>query len=473
MRRLLLAGVLALVGFEAEAQQADTHAIVGARVITVSGPVYERATVVMRDGLITAVGPDVAAPPGARVIDGKGLVVTPGLVDGLSSIGLPGPARGAAGSGTSGAGAAAAPSSPPLAPQALALDRVKVADVAKARDGGVTTALVIPREGVLPGQSVLLNLAGDKPEAMVLREPAALHLHLASLARQYPGSLMGTLAYARQALYDAARAREVWAAWEKAPRGQKRPRYDPALAPWQQVLAGKLPLVVTCTLENDVRRALALADEFKLQVVLAGRTARLPLGRAPEGSPRAAPRQRQLRPAAGREHLRGLRRGAGAAPDPGRGAQPRRAREGGRAVRARLGLGARLRRGHPQGRSRRASRPTRRCVRRRSARPRCSRSKAPPAASSPASSRTWSPGPASPSRRTRSRATYSWTGSSTRSKKKTRRTPASARRAPAPRPAARPRRARRPTRTRRCRRCRSRHRPSRPARPLRSRVPRS
>jgi len=268
MRRLLLVVALALTPFPAGAQQADTHAIVGARVITVSGPVYERATLVMKDGLIAAVGPDVTPPPGARVIDGKGLVVTPGLVDGLSSIGLPAPARGGASGGGSGSGGAASPS--PLTPLALALDRVKVADVAKARDSGITTAVVIPKEGVLPGQSVLLNLAGDRPEAMVLREPFALHLHMASATRQYPGSLMGTMAYTRQALLDAARGRDAWAAWEKAPRGQKRPRYDPALAPWQQVLAGKLPLVVTCTLENDVRRALALADEFKIRVVLAG-----------------------------------------------------------------------------------------------------------------------------------------------------------------------------------------------------------
>jgi len=157
-----------------------------------------------------------------------------------------------------------------LAPQSLALDRVRAADVTKARDGGVTTALVIAKEGVLPGQSAILNLSGDKPEAMVLRQPAALHLHMASLARQYPGSLMGTMAYVRQALVDAGRARDAWAAWEKSPRGQKRPRFDAALVPWQQALAGKLPLVVTCNAENDVRRALALADEFGVRVVLAG-----------------------------------------------------------------------------------------------------------------------------------------------------------------------------------------------------------
>ena len=268
MRRLPLLATLALAPFPAQAQQADTHAIVGARVITVSGPAYEQATIVMRDGLITAVGPDVTPPAGARVIDGKGLVVTPGLIDGLSAIGLPAAARPAAGAATGAAPANAAQS--PLAPQALALDRVRAGEVSKARSGGITTALVIPREGVLPGESVILNLAGDRPEAMVLRQPAALHLHLTQASRQYPGSLMGTMAYTRQALLDAARARDAWAAWEKAPRGQKRPRYDASLGPWQQVLAGRLPLVVTCTLENDVRRAFSLADEFGIRVVLAG-----------------------------------------------------------------------------------------------------------------------------------------------------------------------------------------------------------
>jgi imidazolonepropionase-like amidohydrolase len=105
---------------------------------------------------------------------------------------------------------------------------------------------------------------------MVLRQPAALHLHMARATRQYPGSLMGTMAYVRQALHDAARARDAWAAWEKSPRGHKRPRYDANLGPWQQLLAGRLPLVVTCSLENDVRRALSLADEFGLKLVLAG-----------------------------------------------------------------------------------------------------------------------------------------------------------------------------------------------------------
>ena len=247
----------------APAAKADVYALVGARVITVSGPAYDDATLVMRDGLIEAVGANAAVPPDARVIPARGLVLTPGLIDAFSGTGLP-----AASPRPAGGSPAPAPS--PLAPQAMALDKVRVADLLKARDTGVTTVLVIPREGVLPGQSVILNLAGDKPEAMALKQPAALHLHMSTLSRQYPGSLMGTVAYARQSLADAIRYRDEWAAYERSPAGKKRPRYDSALAAWQDVLAGRQTLVVTAFRENDVRRALALGDEFKIKVAVAG-----------------------------------------------------------------------------------------------------------------------------------------------------------------------------------------------------------
>jgi imidazolonepropionase-like amidohydrolase len=258
---LLLAALSSPRGYAA---RGEVYALVGGRVFPVSGPVIEKGTVVIRDGLIEAVGANVAPPVGARVIDVKGQAVTPGLVDGFGGIGLPAPRPGG--------GGVPSPAPNPLAPQTLALDRVRLADALKARDSGITTALVIPREGVLPGQSVLLNLGGEKLEGMVLRQPAALHLHMATLSRTYPGSLMGTVAYARQALYDAARYREEWKAYESAPRGRKRPAYDPTLQAWQDVLAGKELLVVTATRENDVRRALALADEFKVRVAVADAT---------------------------------------------------------------------------------------------------------------------------------------------------------------------------------------------------------
>jgi imidazolonepropionase-like amidohydrolase len=263
--RPILAGLVlaVLVSPPGQASRGEIYALVGGRVFPVTGPVLEKGTVVLRDGLVDAVGASVVVPVGARVIDVTGLTVTPGLVDGFGAIGLPAARPAPAG------GPAPSPAANPLAPQALALDRVRLSEAVKARDSGITTALVIPREGVLPGQSVLLNLGGEKLEAMVLRQPAALHLHLTSLPRTYPGSLMGTVAYARQALYDAARYREEWKAYEGAARGHKRPAYDAALQAWQEVLAGKELLIVTASRENDVQRALALADEFKVRVAVA------------------------------------------------------------------------------------------------------------------------------------------------------------------------------------------------------------
>src|SRR5271157_5201751 len=80
----------------AAAQEPSAVAVRNARIVTVSGPVIEKGTVVLRHGLIEAVGADVPVPPDAMVVDGEGLTVYPGLIDGLSTWGMPGAAPAAA-----------------------------------------------------------------------------------------------------------------------------------------------------------------------------------------------------------------------------------------------------------------------------------------------------------------------------------------------------------------------------------------
>jgi imidazolonepropionase-like amidohydrolase len=264
---LVVATLLAGFAPRALAAKVDVYALVGARIITVSGQAIPSGTLVLRDGVIEAVGAQVTVPPDARIIDAKGWTLTPGLIDAFGGLGLPvqrPPALAVA------AGAPPVPARPPLEPQATAIDRVRVPDALRARDQGVTTALVVPREGVLAGRSVLLNLNGGRPEQMALKQPAAMHLHMATTPRGYPSALMGTMAHARQQLIDARTYREAWSLYERSPLGRKRPRFDAALAAWQEVLEGKLPLVVTAPRENDIRRALALADEFRVRVAVAG-----------------------------------------------------------------------------------------------------------------------------------------------------------------------------------------------------------
>ncbi|HEX7697120.1 MAG TPA: hypothetical protein VF394_06965, partial [Candidatus Acidoferrum sp.] len=70
----------------------------GAKVVPVSGPPVENATIVISRGLITAIGKDVTIPPEAWVIEGKGLTVYPGLIDSFTDVGIP-PAPPASGEG--------------------------------------------------------------------------------------------------------------------------------------------------------------------------------------------------------------------------------------------------------------------------------------------------------------------------------------------------------------------------------------
>src|SRR5262245_36462215 len=87
---LLLCGllILAVSGHAQPTPAPPVFAIVGAKIEIGDGSVIEKGTVVLRDGVIAAVGADVKAPPEAEVIKGDGLVVYPGFVDAYSARGL-------------------------------------------------------------------------------------------------------------------------------------------------------------------------------------------------------------------------------------------------------------------------------------------------------------------------------------------------------------------------------------------------
>src|SRR5258708_3765376 len=117
---LCLTAVLALSfappSIHAQGGEPQYFAIRGAKVVPVSGPPVENATVIISRGLITAVGKDVAIPPEAWVIEGKGLIVYPGLVDSFTDVGIPAaaPASGEGGPPRPQEGAPR-PEDPPLA----------------------------------------------------------------------------------------------------------------------------------------------------------------------------------------------------------------------------------------------------------------------------------------------------------------------------------------------------------------------
>ncbi|HEV8357545.1 MAG TPA: amidohydrolase family protein [Gemmatimonadales bacterium] len=261
------------------AAQSDTWALTNARIQTVTRGVIEKGTILIRKGLIEAVGPAVAVPPDARVLDLAGKTVSPGLLDLTSSLGLPSPPTaggvGAGGFGAPDAGAvppAAGGTRPGLQPQREVAGELKVApaDVRPLRDAGITAVLVAPSRGLFRGLSALVPLRDSVEAADILRTPVALHIGYQGVQGDYPGTLLGVIAYQRQAFYDAQRQGLLLDRYRTNPRGMPRPPNDAALDALVPVVRGQLPAFIEANNENEIRRAVRLTKEFGLKAAIVG-----------------------------------------------------------------------------------------------------------------------------------------------------------------------------------------------------------
>jgi len=244
----------------------NVWAITGARIVTMAGPPVEGGTVVIRDGLVEAVGRSVAVPADAEVVDGAGLTVAPGFIDACSEALLKLPDRPAPPTG----GAPATDEQRGLTPDRHAWEYAILgkATLAKHHAVGITAALAVPGAGLLPGQASLLALSSeDRLQAILLRDAALVVTF--SPGAGYPNSLMGVMAFLRQELLDAAHYGAHAARWAADPRGVPRPTFDRRRELLARAAAGSLPVVFICRNQHDIRRALSLRDEFHLTAVVA------------------------------------------------------------------------------------------------------------------------------------------------------------------------------------------------------------
>ncbi len=256
--------------------QVGSYAITNAKIVTVSGAVIENGTVVIRNGLIESVGAGVKAPSDAKIFDGKGMTVYPGLFDADTSLGIPSQPAGAPGGGGQRGQTAGDDSNSNYAdglrPETMAASKLKAGDsqISAHRNAGFTTALTVDNSGIFNGQSAVINLAGDSVSEMIIRSPFAQHVTFTTLRGSYPGSLLGTFAALRQMFLDAKRHDELLKMYAKDPRGMKRPGADASLEALIPVVNGEQPVVFTANTEREIIRALDLAKEFKLKALISG-----------------------------------------------------------------------------------------------------------------------------------------------------------------------------------------------------------
>jgi imidazolonepropionase-like amidohydrolase len=270
-------------GLLALSANAQSYAITNARIVTVSGPTIERGTVVVRDGLIAAVGADIKAPSDAQVFDGNGLTVYPGFVDALTNVGMQTsrPAASTPGVGAAAAAAAAAQQASAqtnsnypagLRPELAAADDLRGGDAQfeTNRNAGFTTVVTVGRTGIFNGRSAIIDLAGETVSRMIVKEPFAEHVSFSTIPGQYPGSLLGTFSALRQMFLDAQRLQELQKMYAANPRGMKRPDADQSLEALFPIINRQIPVVFNANREIEIIRALDFAKEFNLKVIIAG-----------------------------------------------------------------------------------------------------------------------------------------------------------------------------------------------------------
>ncbi len=253
--------------------QAQTIAITGGTVYPVSGPKIEHGTVLMRDGKIVGVGAGLAIPAGAQVIDATGKWVTPGLINANTSLGLT-----EAGSPefSGGYNDVRAKGAKGVAAAFKAWEGLNPAStyIPEARQGGITSVMVNPSGGLIAGQAAMVDLAGERVDAMLVRRgPTAGLAMIADFSAGAAetggrGELLGRL---REILGDARAYAANRTAFERnATRAFAAPRAD--LEALQAVIDTSMPLAISVDRASDIRAVLDLVrrDRLALRLIIVG-----------------------------------------------------------------------------------------------------------------------------------------------------------------------------------------------------------
>ena len=225
----------------------------------------KHGSLVIENGKIRAVGPSVAVPASARRIDARGKIVTPGLMDSLSQIGLVEVGAVQGSNDTSEQDdrfTAAFSAADAINPRSILIPVNRVE--------GLTHVVSTPFAGksLIAGTSAVIDLGG--PGDYLIHSPAALYAVLGEGGAQRAGGARETaILRLREAFQDAL----DYAANRKAfDQGDRRPyslsRLDlEALIP---VVKGQLPLVAEVERASDIEATLRLARDFHLKLILAG-----------------------------------------------------------------------------------------------------------------------------------------------------------------------------------------------------------
>lgn len=249
-------------------QMSGTFAITNATIISSPGRRIDEATLIIKDGLIHAVGKNISVPPDAIVINGDSLFVYAGFIDGLSRAGVLKPRD-------ESKDRIKDPGNPPpdragITPQNDVRDFINPTDksIEELRAIGFTTAQVVPHGLMLPGSGAVISLSGKTADDMVLTASSSFYSELTPNERVYPLTVIGVMAKWRELYKQAQQAKTYAAVYASNGTGLPPPAVDRILESFYPVIDKHIPVLFKTEKFLDVQRVLSLQKDLGFQVVL-------------------------------------------------------------------------------------------------------------------------------------------------------------------------------------------------------------
>ena len=251
-----------------------TIAITGGKLLTITHGTIDNGTLILTNGKITAVGPaSTAVPAGATIFDAKGMTVYPGLFDSETQLGLTEISSNDSSNDL-------VEASDEIMPHMHVTDafHAETIRIPINRINGVTTAIVTPTsEDSIAGQAALIQLYGKDRNGMILQPDIALAMNFDAGVRRrggrgsggkYPSTRMGVATQLRQTFLDVQNYMAEQDAGRKPEHKGPAPKRDLKLEALVPYLKGEKPVVFGAQASQDVEVAMAIAQEFKLKVIL-------------------------------------------------------------------------------------------------------------------------------------------------------------------------------------------------------------
>lgn len=239
------------------------QALIGAKIYTVAHGIIDSGTILIDNGKILAVGEQVPLPHNTEIITVADKVITPGLIDCHTHLGIAEEATGTAHLDKNEV-------SNPICPHLRAIDGINPEDqgLSDAVHSGITTIIVTPgSENVIGGQSVAIKTYGCVIDQMILRQPAGMKVAFGENPIQMylnknraPATRMSIAGLIREKFVAAQ------AYTKKYARGEVD--RDLQLEALVQVLNGEIPLRAHAHAADDIMTAVRIADEFNVQLTI-------------------------------------------------------------------------------------------------------------------------------------------------------------------------------------------------------------